>query len=97
MITEVEAYRGFMDKASHASHGKTPRTDVMFGKAGYWYVYLVYGMHYCLNIVTEKKEYPAAVLIRGQEWQNTLALIKLSMQNPRPKKANCGLRIAGFN
>jgi DNA-3-methyladenine glycosylase len=75
MITETEAYVGPEDKASHASRlwrgspraarGKTERTKVMFGKAGQWYVYLIYGMHYCLNIVTEKENYPAAILIRS--------------------------------
>lgn len=65
MITETEAYRGFNDKASHASKGRTKRTEVMFAPAGTIYVYLIYGMYHCLNIVTEKKDYPAAVLIRG--------------------------------
>lgn len=65
MITEVEAYMGIKDKASHASYGITERTKVMFGKPGYWYVYLIYGMYYCLNIVTQKEGYPAAILIRG--------------------------------
>lgn len=65
MITEVEAYVGLKDRASHASCGKTKRTEVMFGGPGYWYVYLIYGMYYCLNIVTEKIEFPAAVLIRS--------------------------------
>ena len=65
VITETEAYRGRNDKASHASRGKTARTRVMFGEAGKIYVYLVYGMHYCLNIVTEQKDFPAAVLIRA--------------------------------
>jgi len=65
MITEVEAYDGLKDKASHAHYGQTARNTIMFGEAGYWYVYVVYGMHYMLNVVTGEKEYPAAVLIRG--------------------------------
>ena len=65
IITETEAYHGFDDKASHASRGQTGRTAVMFGEAGNIYVYLIYGMYYCLNIVTGKKNFPAAVLIRG--------------------------------
>ncbi|VAW14837.1 DNA-3-methyladenine glycosylase II [hydrothermal vent metagenome] len=67
MITEVEAYEGFDDKASHASKGRTKRTEVMFGSAGVFYVYLVYGMYEMLNIVTGPKDYPAAVLVRGVE------------------------------
>lgn len=67
MITETEAYDGPHDKASHASKGKTPRTAVMFGPSGYWYVYLIYGMYWMLNIVTDAEEYPSAVLIRGVE------------------------------
>lgn len=65
MITEVEAYHGFRDRASHASRGITARNRVMFGPAGYWYVYFTYGMHWMLNIVTERRGYPAAILIRG--------------------------------
>ena len=65
MIVEVEAYDGFDDLASHASKGLTPRNSPMFERAGIWYVYLVYGMHYMLNIVTGEKGYPAAILIRG--------------------------------
>lgn len=64
-INEVEAYDGFDDKASHAHKGKTDRNKVMFGEAGDWYIYLVYGMHNMLNIVTGKEHYPAAILIRG--------------------------------
>lgn len=65
IITETEAYFGFDDEASHAFKGITPRSKVMFGKAGFSYVYLIYGMYHCLNIVTEEEGYPAAVLIRG--------------------------------
>lgn len=65
MITETEAYDGPHDKASHAHRGRTKRNEPMFGEAGVWYVYLCYGMHEMLNIVTGPKEYPAAVLIRG--------------------------------
>lgn len=67
MITEVEAYDGFTDKASHANRGQTERNKVMFGPAGYWYVYFTYGMHWMLNIVTREKYYPAAILIRGTD------------------------------
>jgi len=65
IITETEAYIGSDDPACHAAKGKTPRTAVMFGPAGYSYVYLIYGMYFCLNIVTEQEDFPAAVLIRG--------------------------------
>lgn len=66
-ITQTEAYRGFDDLASHASKGKTKRNELMFGSAGHVYIYLVYGMHWMLNIVTEEKDFPSAVLIRGAE------------------------------
>ncbi|MCG3775943.1 MAG: putative 3-methyladenine DNA glycosylase [Nitrospira sp.] len=66
-IVEVEAYVGSEDKACHASKGRTRRTDVMFGPAGVAYVYLIYGMHHCLNVVTEREEFPSAVLIRAIE------------------------------
>ena len=64
VITETEVYRGEDDLACHASKGRTKRTETMYQKAGTIYVYMIYGMYFCLNIVTEKKDYPAAVLIR---------------------------------
>lgn len=66
-ITEVEAYIGEDDLACHARVGKTKRTEVMYGEPGRAYVYLIYGMYNCLNIVTEEKDFPAAILIRGVE------------------------------
>jgi DNA-3-methyladenine glycosylase len=65
IILETEAYVGLEDQASHASRGLTPRNAVMFGPAGFAYVYVIYGMHHCLNAVTEREAYPAAVLIRA--------------------------------
>lgn len=65
IITEVEAYDGLRDKASHASSGRTLRNAPMFGPPGHWYVYLVYGIHSLLNIVTREEGYPAAILIRA--------------------------------
>ena len=66
-IIEVEAYVGSGDKACHASKGRTPRTDVIFGPPGISYVYLIYGIYHCLNVVTDREEFPAAVLIRAVE------------------------------
>lgn len=74
IITETEAYMGFDDPASHAFKGETPRTQLMFGKPGFSYVYLIYGMYHCLNIVTEKAGFPAAVLIRGARLLDKTAL-----------------------
>ncbi len=65
MITEIEAYDGFEDKASHAARGKTLRNAPMFQEGGIWYVYLIYGMYNMLNVVTGPRAYPAAILIRG--------------------------------
>jgi DNA-3-methyladenine glycosylase len=64
-ITEVEAYKGTEDMASHARFGKTSRNAIMFEQGGLLYVYLIYGIYWMLNIVTGKKDDPQAVLIRG--------------------------------
>ena len=66
-IVETEAYHGPSDRASHARFGATPRTAVMFGPPGHAYVYRVYGLHHCMNVVTGPEGYPAAVLLRAAE------------------------------
>jgi DNA-3-methyladenine glycosylase len=66
-ITETEAYKGEEDTACHARAGKTNRTYIMYEEGGRAYIYLCYGMHYLLNVVTGKKDDPQAVLIRGIE------------------------------
>lgn len=66
-LVEVEAYIGENDPACHAAVGRTDRNDIMYGPGGYSYVYFIYGMYHCLNVVTENEGFPAAVLIRGAE------------------------------
>ena len=70
IITEVEAYKGEEDLACHASKGRTRRTEIMYGKGGHLYIYLIYGMYYMLNIVTGEADNPQAVLIRGIQGYN---------------------------
>jgi DNA-3-methyladenine glycosylase len=81
-IVETEAYIGPLDLASHASKGRTPRTSVMFGPPGVSYVYMIYGVYFCLNAVTEAEGNPAAVLIRAVEPLENIRVMRTLRYNP---------------
>lgn len=72
-IVEVEAYLGEHDLAAHSSKGLTARTKIMFGPPGHAYVYLIYGIHHCMNVVTERTGHASAVLLRAVEPVKNLA------------------------
>ena len=78
IIVEVEAYDGSMDEAAHTFVGKTKRNEIMFNEGGYFYVYFTYGVHFCCNVVTGRKDKGTAVLIRAVE---PLAGIKQMAKN----------------
>ncbi len=87
-IVETEGYVGPSDLASHASRGKTARTAPMFGPPGHAYIYLVYGLNFCFNIVTERENYPAAVLIRAIEPADGIDLMRRHRQSLNNKNLN---------
>ncbi|GHC12313.1 putative 3-methyladenine DNA glycosylase [Cerasicoccus arenae] len=95
-LTEVEAYDGPEDRACHAWKGQTPRNAVMFGPPGVFYVYLCYGVHWMLNVVTGPVGFPAAVLIRGAgevigPGRVTKSLAIDRIQNQKPAQKSTGL------
>ncbi len=79
-IAEVEVYRGEEDKACHASKGRTKRTEVLYGESGLIYVYLCYGMHWLMNVITGEKEQPQGILIRCGEVHNGPAKLTKYLQ-----------------
>jgi DNA-3-methyladenine glycosylase len=82
-IVETEAYLGLKDRAAHAWNGPTPRTRVLFGPPGHAYIYLIYGMYECLNIVAEPEESPGCVLIRALEPLTGLARMRVRRPSAR--------------
>lgn len=95
-LVEIEAYDGPEDLACHASKGRTPRTEVLFGPAGGLYVYLCYGIHWLLNVVTGPVDYPAAILIRGVKAHRGPGVLTRELQidkrfNARPADPETGL------
>lgn len=90
-IIETEAYAGFDDKACHGSKNKTERNKVMFNSGGFAYVYIIYGIHHCLNLVTEHEDFPSAVLIRALDYPNANGPGKLCREFGITKQTHNGL------
>ena len=89
-IVEVEAYLGPEDLAAHSSHGRTPRNATMFGEPGHLYVYLVYGMHHCANIVCGPGDKPEAILLRAAELTHGEELARIRRGEVAPTRLAAG-------
>lgn len=83
-ITETEAYIGAIDKASHCYKGITERNKVMFGPPGHSYVYFIYGMYYCFNVVAEEEGKGSGILIRGAEPAGSIEMISMNRYGKSP-------------
>lgn len=94
VIVETEAYVGENDLGAHASRGRTDRTEVMYGPPGYAYVYFIYGMYYCLNMVAREIGVPHAVLVRAIEPTNGIERMRENRRNPRNGKHPRNIDIA---
>jgi DNA-3-methyladenine glycosylase len=89
-IVEVESYIGEGDEACHASRGRTRRNAAMYGPPGHAYVYLIYGMYHCLNLVTEEDGIPAAVLVRALEPLGGLEIMRQLRGRADPAELTSG-------
>jgi DNA-3-methyladenine glycosylase len=89
-LTEVEAYAGTADAASHAYRGQTPRNAVMFGAAGHVYVYFTYGMHFCMNLVCQREGTASAVLLRAGRVIEGAALARVDRHSLAERKLASG-------
>ena len=98
-IVETEAYLGQSDPAAHVFHGRTPRTDPLWGPPGTIYVYFVYGMHHCLNLTADRPGVPGCVLIRAAEPLPQTPLPRLSCRGPGRLCRTLGIdtRLSGSN
>lgn len=90
IIVETEAYMGEMDAAAHSYKRKTERTNIQFGEGGYAYIYMIYGMYYCVNIVANGVDKPEAVLIRALEPIEGIDLMKKRRKTDKIKNLCSG-------